>query len=1452
MNHIYSVVWNSTLRLLQVASEQVRSRSGTSGAKRVRGAQVAAAALLVPQPAQTPASALKGTLVPGASFALTQRCSVFACRSGVVVSTLLLGLAAPLQSAQADSPGGGDPMSEGVAPGGAGNGHGGTGGMPRTMPGTVGVGGVGGEGGDGGVELIPSDGGKGGAVGMDTGGSPAGSVTGEAGGWGGAALGASGSGGGGGGGGAGAWSSVVNDSVTNAVGFTIQGGAGGMGGSGALFAPAGGGGGGGSGITLDSGTLDNSGTIKGGAGGAGGSNTTIAGSGGGGGDGVNVIGGEVTLTNTGTITGGAGGINGMAFNSDDNGSGGSGGNGVTMSDGVLANQSGGSISGGAGASVTSGFGVGGNGGAGVEISGNSENVNLWNAAGATITGGAAGQGGNPGIDPVDPSIGANGSAGVGITGANLRVLNAGTISGGREVDGSYAAAVVFTGGTNVFELDPGGVVLGKVDATAGISSTLVLGGEGTASFNAGAIGTDYVGFQSYQKNGSGTWTLTGSNAGLTPWRLKQGTLSIAEEGSLGDVSQALRFNGGTLNTSASFEMQRSFNLSDLGGTIDTNANTTLTVLNTIEGEGRLTKTGDGTLVLDGDNSYRNGTVLKGGTVLVSQDKNLGESGARLFFDGGTLATSSSFITDRSINLALGGGSFSVPDTQNLTLTNTISGIGGIRKLGAGTLTLEGLNDYTGSSEFHEGTVAISADANLGDAAGSLVFSGGTLEATQGMTLNRATILQGGVPGVSAGGGTLQADSGTLVFAGQIAGPGGLTKTGAGTLQITGANLYTGGTTVGAGTLEVNSSGHGLGTGNVTVAAAGGAPDATLRFIGNSRADDLSISTGANGTLAFAGASNAAGAKVLNNLGGTVDLGALSSASMAIGSLSGAGQVKLGHASVTLGGLNRDDTISGAITDDASNGAGGGSAALYKSGTGNLTLNGMNSYSGGTSVNQGQLTIGDAFNSGATTAGDVQVATPGLLRGFGTIGGSVLNQGTVWPGGSTMGQLSLQGNYTQSASGTLQIDVNPNQASLLKVGGAVSLNGTLSLLYAPGTYRAATYQIVSSNGLSGSFSTVSTNANQPNNLIQSVLTSQTGVVLSLSNPVGPVDPSNPSTPVDPGTPGTPGNPGGPVVLAPTNATLFGALGSAAMREGQRVNDVLLERLSRLAGACPSGASSDAVNCQPRGRYAWVQATGDVARVGGNHGAPGYTDRRYGFLAGVERQFNAWTAGVAGGYSHADVTEDQTGSSGTIDTLRIAGYGGRALGPVNLAGTFGYAHDFLASSRNFGSFGNADGNSQGDELHLGAQVSLPLNLGRFVVTPRAGVRYQYFHGSAFDESGPTNQNLAVEGQNLQSLQPYFGVTAAYPFLAMGQRPGLVEVRLGYAYETLDPSRAVAVTAADGTGFVVPGTTASRGMLSAGVGVKLPLRKALDLSASYDTLLHTGNVSGQALRVSLSYRF
>ncbi|WP_153076760.1 autotransporter domain-containing protein [Paraburkholderia bonniea] len=559
-------------------------------------------------------------------------------------------------------------------------------------------------------------------------------------------------------------------------------------------------------------------------------------------------------------------------------------------------------------------------------------------------------------------------------------------------------------------------------------------------------------------------------------------------------------------------------------------------------------------------------------------------------------------------------------------------------------------------------------------------------------------------------------------------------------------------------------------------------------------------------------------------------------------------------------LQGDGTIqTDGATQAVLNGQVTGDGGLSKSGGGTLILNGHNTYGGSTRVLNGTLTVGDSSHLDAIVPGNLQVGLGATLRGYGTVTGDVSSTGTVWPG-SSIGQLSVSGNYSQAASATLRLDVSPSGASQLAVGGSANLGGKLALLYAPGTYSATQYQLVSAAAITGNFDTITASGSVPQNLKQNVQVNGTGVVLALNDSDGPQPQPEPEPEPEPQPEPQPQPeppPPTPVVLAPTNATLFGALGSAAMREGQRVNDVLLERLSNVCHdtasvGAGSNSTSNAANCQPLGRHAWVQATGDVARVGGNHGAPGYTDRRYGFLAGVERQFNAWTAGVAGGYSHADVSEDQTGSSGTIDTLRIAAYGGRALGPVNLAGTFGYAHDFLTSSRNFTGFGDADGDSQGDEFHLAAQASLPLNLGRFVVTPRAGVRYQYFHGHAFDESGPTNQNLAVGMQNLKSLQPYLGVTAAYPFLMMGERPGLVEVRLGYAYETLDPSRAVAVTAADGTGFVVPGTTSSRGMLSAGVGVKLPLRKALDLNASYDTLLHTGNVSGQAFRMSLSYRF
>jgi outer membrane autotransporter protein len=308
-------------------------------------------------------------------------------------------------------------------------------------------------------------------------------------------------------------------------------------------------------------------------------------------------------------------------------------------------------------------------------------------------------------------------------------------------------------------------------------------------------------------------------------------------------------NGGALQTSND------------GSELRVLAGTSATIGAPIQGTGAIDKTGDGTLVLDGVNSYNGGTRLSGGVLSVSQDANLGDSAGGLIFNGGTLrVTGQSFSqTSRGLQWGAQGGAFDIASAANrFTVNQALSGAGDLVKLGAGTLVLTGVNAY-GNTRVEAGTLVGNTDsirgnvlnqANLvfdqvqnGTFAGDITGAGASTKTGAGtLTLTGRSAqdwrVAGGTLAASAGAlsgnvdvsapGALHLDAAqTSSYSGVLSGAGALAKTGAGMLALTGdSSAFTGATAVNQGVLSVGVNGQGKLGGTITVAR-----DATLQGTG---------------------------------------------------------------------------------------------------------------------------------------------------------------------------------------------------------------------------------------------------------------------------------------------------------------------------------------------------------------------------------------------------------------------------------------------------------------------------------------------------------------------------------------------------------------------------------------------------------------------------------------------
>ena len=688
-----------------------------------------------------------------------------------------------------------------------------------------------------------------------------------------------------------------------------------------------------------------------------------------------------------------------------------------------------------------------------------------------------------------------------------------TVKSGAVVQGSSSGSNGghFGSGPNVIEfnsnstvtIEEGGTVqqLGTTNNGEAINAH----GYGNTIVNNGTI---------YSKNGAALWFQDTTVSASTADRNKvvnNGTISTDKGAgynvfgsSRGSSGPGLVFNNyGTVNGSLKFgdgddsllfgpgsvitgNVDGGRGTNDL--TLDANLNESATLGGSVLNFSSITKTGQGSWAILGgvpasdDDEHPSSPIsgsLKGVNSLVVQEGLLSLVGANPEFNGtvsidapGILNVQAQGINGATSMVNNGNLTFEQPSNDSYT-GSAITGTGQVVKSGAGSLTMSsnGDNTYSGGTSIRDGALVVDRDSDLGVATGAVSFgTDNGAGATNGILRFDSSFDLADTRAIDLkdGGGTIDTQQYETTIAQTISGSGVLTKTGSGTLTLSGVNSYAGGTVIEEGTVGINSDAALGRTGshlvmqdtstlrldanvesNRTVILAG-VPDSEMTidtqanngtFDGDIQGRGKLVKTG-TGTLALYG----------DNIyqGGTrVEEGTLAvNSDAALGSvvaplelwdkttlrldgntdmqtrpISIGGGGNPAPQSVTIDTQNFTGTIGQNIAESAD-----GATRLDKTGTGVLELYGNNAHSGGTWIKNGTVAILSASGLGT---GDAQLGDHDDSATGGT--------------GDTMGSLRADADINFAAG----------QAVLLNQGGGTIDTNGHSVMMADNTLKDGT-------------------------------------------------------------------------------------------------------------------------------------------------------------------------------------------------------------------------------------------------------------------------------------------------------------------------------------------------------------------------------------------------------------
>ena len=538
-------------------------------------------------------------------------------------------------------------------------------------------------------------------------------------------------------------------------------------------------------------------------------------------------------------------------------------------------------------------------------------------------------------------------------------------------------------------------------------------------------------------NANGSTTLSGTNTYSGGTEITAGNL-------IGTVNS---FGTGTITDNATLTFSQSTNGS---------------FSKVISGSGKLVKEGSGNVILSGINTYSGGTTISGGTLTGNVNTfgtgNIIDNAALVFVQnsaatyGKDISGTGTLTKDGSGNLTLNGsnsyaggttinagilttgttslGSGNVTNnaalvfdqTSNGTFAGTISGSGTLTKNGTGNVTLSGSNSYFGGTSINAGTLTGTTAA----------FGTGAIVNNNALVFDQTA---------------------TGSFNGNITGGGSLGKTGTGNVTLSGNNTYSGGTTISGGTLTGSTTS--FGSGNIV-------NNANLVFDQNSNATYGNLISGAghlsktgSGNLTLTASNTYSGSTTIS--GGTLTGTTLS---FSTGSISNNAALVLDQ--------NTDGNFSNFMS---------GIGSLTKSGSGNITLIGHNTYTGGTTISAGTLTGslmsfggGNIVNNGALVVDEqANAGYSGIISGTGSLtkqgnGSVALVSSNYYSGGTIISAGQLSGNSNSFGSGGISIGSSGHLVITQAFDG--SLNNALTGTGAMSKAGTGKVSLAASNNYSG--------------------------------------------------------------------------------------------------------------------------------------------------------------------------------------------------------------------------------------------------------------------------------------------------------------------------------------------------------------------------------------------------